>query len=109
MVSVSFPDFLRLMAELEGMSHAQTPNNFHVLPDNESMWLDILSRSRERNSLLCLEITGSWSPAAKRAQPDFIRLASITDVPFLRVDIPQQMKSRVHDKVTEQKSKRFAL
>ena len=96
-VSVSFADLLRLMAELEGIE--QTPENFHVLPDNKSMWNSIFANAREHSGLLCLEITGSWSPAARKAQPHFIRLAAKTNVPFLRVDIPQQKKSKVHDKV----------
>lgn len=96
-VSVSFTDLLRLIALLEGVE--QTPENFHILPDNESMWNSILANAREHSGLLCLEITGSWSPAAKNAQPHFIRLAAKTNIPFLRVEIPQQKKSKVHDKV----------
>ena len=79
-----FFEVLRIMAEMEG---EQTPENFHILPNSDSCWRDIFEKSKDRCGLLCLEFTGSWSTAASRVQRFFVRLASKTNVPFLRVEI----------------------
>ena len=93
-----FVEVLRLLSELEG---EKTPENFHILPNNDECWKDIVEKARERNIIMCLEFTGEWSAIARRTQRHFVRLADKSNFPFLRVEIPRISRGYNHEAVRE--------
>lgn len=82
-------DLLLTKALVEGLARAaHLPENFKVLRPTPASWRGLKEAVKERNNVVAFEITDSDSPACRRTQGAFVKLArEHSELNFVRAEI----------------------